>query len=70
LNGLRRLCLLALDGLQAATIKVKQLIHMLLGLGRGGAAEAGRGRGRPAHASRDGNKLEQIKRDIFIAAGA
>jgi hypothetical protein len=65
-----RLRPLALDGLEAAAVELEQLIHVLVGLGSGSAAEAGRGRRGAANAGRGGHKLEQIECDVFIAPRA
>jgi hypothetical protein len=51
-------------------VKLEQFGHVLLGLGYGGAAEAGRGSGGTAYADRGSYKFEQVESDIFTAAGA
>jgi hypothetical protein len=61
---------MAFDGLQAAAVEFKQLIHVLFGFGPGSSAEAGRRRRRPAYARRNGDKLKQIEGDVFIAPRA
>jgi hypothetical protein len=56
--------------LEAAAIEIEQLGHVLFRLGSGSAAESCGGRDRTADACGCGHKLEQIKSDVFIAAGA
>jgi hypothetical protein len=61
---------MAFDGLQAAAVEFKQLIHVLFGLRSGSSAEAGRRRRGPAYARRNGDKLKQIEGNVLIAPRA
>ena len=60
--------LFAVNRLQAAAIEVKQVRDRVVALRRCTGDEARSGRRRAANVRRNGNKLQQIEGDIFIAA--
>jgi hypothetical protein len=63
------LCPFAFDGFKAATVELKQMVHVFFRLGGRCATEARGACGGTPHTGCSRNKLEQIKSDVFIAAG-
>src|SRR6185437_3633997 len=58
------------DGLEAAGVKLQQMVYVVFRFLRGGGGEAGGGRGGAAGSGGGGDKLEQVEGDVFVAARA
>jgi hypothetical protein len=57
------------NGLAAAGVKLKEVLHLILGLGGRGETESGGRGGGTAYVGVASDKFEQIESDIFGAAG-
>jgi hypothetical protein len=59
-----------LDGGEATSIKLKQVVSIIVGAGGGSALKSGSWRGRFADTGGQGNELHQIQSNVLVPTGA